>query len=197
MEFDPTLAKITSELTSHVSKKSVEAIFDKIRTVKKKGNQDEVIRSLEEIINELISDKNQLIQITQAYEEQIITQKLSEEDIEYITNEVVPLLEILLLQSNMEDAEKMRQNIEAFKPILSKETINILQILGFNFKQAIGDPLTKLVEALISSKIPPTGDKSVEIQMLVEKRQIEYLKVVQNEEFYKRLLRIYGNKFEE
>ncbi|OZB94146.1 hypothetical protein [Paenibacillus sp. XY044] len=194
MDFNPEIIKVTSELVNHVGKKSVEAIFDKIRAVKKKGNQEEVINSLEEIINELISDKNQLIQITQVYEEQLITQKLSDKDIDYITNSIVPLLESLLQQSDNEDAEKLRQNIDIFKPILSKETFNILQILGFNFKQAIGEPLTKLIESLISSKIPPTGEKAIDLQMLNEQKQVEYLKVVQDEEYYQRLLRIYGQQ---
>ncbi|WP_058300490.1 hypothetical protein [Gorillibacterium timonense] len=193
MELNSEMIKVTSELASHIGKKSVEAIFDKIRAVKQKGNQGEIISSLEEIINELISDKNQLIQITQAYEEKLIAQRISEEDIDYITNSVIPILETLIQQSGNEDIDKMRQSIDMFKPILSKETLNILQILGFNFKQAIGLPLTKLIEALISSKIPPSGDKTVELQMLVEQRQIEYLKVAQNEETYQRILRIYGH----
>lgn len=192
MDIGSESMKMASELVGQIGKKSVEAIFDKIRTVKQKGNSEEVISSLEEIINELISDKNQLIQITQAYEEKLIAQKISEEDISYITSSFIPLLESLIQQNSNEDADKIRQGIEMFKPILSKETFNILQIMGFNFKQAIGIPLTRLIEALISSKIPPTGDKAVELQTLVEQRQIEYLKVVQNEEYYRRLVSIYG-----
>ncbi|WP_106766277.1 hypothetical protein [Paenibacillus faecalis] len=191
MDIGSESMKMASELVGQIGKKSVEAIFDKIRTVKQKGNSEEVISSLEEIINELISDKNQLIQITQAYEEKLIAQKISEEDISYITSSFIPLLESLIQQNSNEEADKIRQGIEMFKPILSKETFNILQIMGFNFKQAIGIPLTRLIEALISSKIPPTGDKAVELQTLVEQRQIEYLKVVQNEEYYRRLVSIY------
>lgn len=189
MDVNPDIVKLTTGFASHLGKRSVEAIFDKIRAVKKKGNQDEVISNLEEIISELISDKNQLIQITQAYEEQLITQKMSEKDIEYITKSIVPLLEDLLEKSEGTDAENIRKGIDIFKPILSKETFNILQILGFNFKEAIGQPLTKLVGALISSKIPTSAEKSFELQMLIEQRQIEYLKVLQDEEIYQRLVK--------
>jgi len=194
MDVNPEMIRVTSEFAGHVGKRSVEAIFDKIRAVKKKGNQEEIISNLEEIINELISDKNQLIQITQAYEEQLITQKMSENDIEYITKSIVPLLEDLLEQSGGQDAENIRKGIDIFKPILSKETFNILQMLGFNFKEAIGEPLTKLTSALISSKIPTTVERTTELQILIEKRQIEYLKVVQNEKAYQRLLKAYGKQ---
>lgn len=191
MDVSPEMIKVTSEFASHVGKRSVEAIFDKIRAVKKKGNQDEVISNLEEIISELIAEKNQLIQITQAYEEQLITQKMSEKDIDYITESIVPLLEDLLKQSEGDDAKNLRKGIDTFKPILSKETFNILQLLGFNFKQAIGEPLTKLIGALISSKIP-AAERSTELQMLIEQRQIEYFKVVQDVEAYQRLLKVFG-----
>ena len=46
------------------------------------------------------------------------------------------------------------------KPILSKETFNILQILGFNFKKAIGEPMTEWIASLIKSKI--NDEKSTE-----------------------------------
>lgn len=192
MDVSSDMIKITSEFAGYLGKRSVEAIFDKIRAVKKKGDQNEIISNLEEIINELIADKNQLIQITQAYEEQLITQKMSEKDIEYITNSIVPLLEELLEQSEGNDAENLRKGIDTFKPILSKETFNIMQMLGFNFKQAIGEPLTKLVCALISSKIPSSIEISTQLQILIEQRQIELLKISQDKESYQRLFEIFG-----
>ena len=192
MDVNSEILLLGTELASIVGRKSVEAIFDKINALKKKGNKDEIIGSLEEIINELISDKNQLIQISQAYEEQIITQKMTDNEVEYITNSVVPLLEKLLMQTGGEQAENMQNTLEMIKPILSKETFNIMQILGFNFRQAIGEPLTKLVESLISSKIQDSTGKLVDLQILQTQREIEYIKISQDEESYKRLLQMYG-----
>jgi hypothetical protein len=73
MELTPEMISLGTELTVIAGKKSVEVIFDKIKGVKKKVYKEEIINSLEEIINELIADKNQLIQISQGYEEAIIT----------------------------------------------------------------------------------------------------------------------------
>lgn len=72
MDMSPEMIALGTELASIAGKKSVEAIFDKIKTVKQKGNKDEIIGNLEEIINELIADKNSLIQISRAYEEKLI-----------------------------------------------------------------------------------------------------------------------------
>ena len=74
MDIPQEVITLGAELATLTSKKSVEAICDKIRTVKKKSDKEEVIRNLEEIVNELIEDKNDLIRIAHAYEEKLITQ---------------------------------------------------------------------------------------------------------------------------
>lgn len=190
MELTPEMITLGTELASIAGRKSVEAIFDKIRAVKKKGDKDEIISNLEEIINDLISDKNRLIQISQAYEENLITQKITQEEIDYITNSIIPLLEEFLKQSSQDDSRKIQDGINAIKPILSKEIFNIMQILGFNFKEAIGEPLTELLAAFKRTKINTT-ERSLEIQMLAQQREVEYLKICQDEKAYNRLMSIY------
>ncbi|WP_458352411.1 hypothetical protein [Peribacillus frigoritolerans] len=93
----------------------------------------------------------------------------------------------------MKKAEKAIKALHIFKPILSKETLNILQLLGFNFKQAIGEPLTQLVSATIASQIPAISNTE-ELQSLQLKKEVEYLNVVQDEESFQRLLKIYGKE---
>ena len=194
MELAPEMLALGTELATIAGKRSVETIFDKIRTLKQKGDKDEIIRNLEEIINDLISDKNQLIQISQAYEENLITQKITQEEIDYIVNSIIPVLEEILKQSNQGESEKIQSGLDILKPILSKDIFNIMQILGFNFKQAIGEPLTELVASLIRSKIVAT-DKSLEFQMLAEHRAVECLKICQDEDAYDRFMRMYqGNQ---
>ena len=194
MELAPEMLALGTELATIAGKRSVETIFDKIRTLKQKGDKDEIIRNLEEIINDLISDKNQLIQISQAYEENLITQKITQEEIDYIVNSIIPVLEEILKQSNQGESEKIQSGLDILKPILSKDIFNIMQILGFNFKQAIGEPLTELVASLIRSKIVAT-EKNLEFQMLAEHRDVECLKICQDEDAYDRFMRMYqGNQ---
>lgn len=191
MEVSPEVIKLGIDLGNIVAKNSAQAIMDKIRAIKASGDKDKIIGNLEEIINDLISDKNQLIQLVQAYEEKLITQKISDSDIEYITENILPFVESLLESSNDESAEKARESMAMIKSILSKEIINILQLLGFNFKKAIGEPLTNLVSAAIASKTP-IASQSEKLQALQLTREIEYIKVVQDEETYNRLLQLYG-----
>jgi hypothetical protein len=191
MEVSPEVIKLGIDLGNIVAKNSAQAIMDKIRAIKASGDKDKIIGNLEEIINDLISDKNQLIQLVQAYEEKLITQKISDSDIEYITENILPFVESLLESSNDESAEKARESMAMIKSILSKEIINIMQLLGFNFKKAIGEPLTNLVSAAIASKTP-IASQSEKLQALQLTREIEYIKVVQDEETYNRLLQLYG-----
>lgn len=191
MELTPEMITLGTELATIAGRKSVEAIIDKIKTVKKKGDKDEIINSLEEIINELISDKNSLIQISQAYEEKLITQKITEAEIEYITQSIIPLVEKLIANGDIDEGEKMQECIDMIKSVLSKETFNIMQILGFNFKTAIGEPLTELVSSLIKSKTINSSEQAMAIQMLDQQREIEFFKVCQDEAAFNRLQSVY------
>ncbi|MCK7605402.1 hypothetical protein L3V64_003310 [Geobacillus stearothermophilus] len=189
MEINPGTASLLAT-AANIAQNNAQIIFDKIKAARASKNKDETINRLEEIINDLIHEKNQLIQILQVYEEQLITQKMSEDDINYITDKIVPLLEQFLDSIEGEETIKARQALEILKPLLSKETFNILQLLGFNFKRAIGEPLTQLLNAIITSKIPVTAEKQMEYQMLVEQRNIEYFKILQDEEASQRLLKL-------
>ena len=44
--------------------------------------------------------------------------------------------------------------LEQLKKVISSETLTIKQLIGFNFKQAIREPLTLLTRKTIESRIP-------------------------------------------
>lgn len=164
--------------------------MDRKRLAKAKDSHEETINSLEEIINSLIAEKNQLIEIAQIYDEHLVAQKISKEDIDYITNSILPLLESILEKDETDEGIKNKENLELLKPLLSAETFNILQLLGFNFKQSIGEPLTILVNKLIISNAPDLSEKTKELEIINAKRELEYFKILQDEDAYNRLLKI-------
>lgn len=169
-------------------------IWDKIRLAKEKGNNEEVINSLQDIINDLIWEKNDLKQIAQVYDEQLVSQKISEEDINYITEHLIPVIKELLETSSEEDgnAEKLQETITAVEALITKDTINMMQILGFNFKKAIGEPLTDLTNKLITSNIPVTNHANVELNILSRKLELEMIDLAKDEESFERYRRIKG-----
>ena len=68
--------------------------------------------------------------------------------------------------------------------------LTVMQLVGFNFKRAIGEPLTNLVEALID-KLKPAAE-SQDVAILSLKREIEILQIAQDEAATKRLHQLYG-----
>lgn len=188
MDMDPNLFKAGIDLGSTFVKSSAQTIMTKIKSAKATGDNEKIISNLEEIINELISDRNQLIQLTQSYEEKMITQKISEGDIEYITENIYPIIETLLEHTSSENAEKTLEALNLFKPILSKELFNIVQLLGFNFKSAIGEPLTDIIKSAITSKISVSNESRVILEAASLQRESEFYKVMQDEEAFQRYL---------
>ncbi|MDE8310494.1 hypothetical protein PT166_01930, partial [Erysipelothrix rhusiopathiae] len=173
--------KVLIELGVQVSKiaaqSTVSFIGDKIKTAKSLGDKDRTISALEEIIDDLIQDKRSLIEIAQKYEEITSFQKITEEDVEYITISLVPVLEKVLRQAALmsEDPnaiDELEVVIDTMKPIVSIETFNILQMLGFNFRDAIGQPLTELIQSLILSKAH--NDLSTELRISIHEQNKEY-----------------------
>lgn len=126
------------------ARNSADIIYDKIHLIKQKSNNQETINVLEEIVNDLISDKNELIQITKSYEEEFRTRDISDNDIEYITRELLPIVTTFLPFTGGDN-----EFVSSIKKLVSSETLKILKLLGFNYKEAIGQPLTNLVSQLI------------------------------------------------
>lgn len=187
---NPELIKASIDLSKFLIQNTTQTIIDKKKLAKAKGNNEETIQSLEEIINTLIAEKNQLIEIAQTYDEHLVSQKISENDIEYITDSLIPLLENILEKDETDEGLKNRESLEMLKPLLAKETFNILQLLGFNFKKAIGEPLTLLINKLISAQTPKTAEQSEELKVLIAQRELEYFRILQDEESFERLLQL-------
>jgi hypothetical protein len=161
------------------------AISSKIQAAKAKKNNQETINELEEIINSLIADKNELTQIAEAYKQEFVAQQISREDIEYMTEVVIPVLKDLIQQTpnndNSNSATNLEQSLDIFASLLSAEMLTVLQLVGFNFKKAIGEPLTLLLQKLIMSKIPADPQSNVEYSKLALIFNTELLKVAQDE----------------
>ena len=181
---DPNIMKASTEQAKLLAKNTTQMVNDRIRISKQATDDKKTINTLDEIITDLIAEKNKLTQIAQTFDEQMVAQKVSDVEINYITDNLLPLLDKLI--ENSEEHEENKENLEMLKPLLSKETFNILQLLGFNYKHAIGEPLTKLVNGLITSNTPSSQEEKRELETLILERDIEYYKFLQDDKAYER-----------
>lgn len=166
-------------------KNTTETIFNRIDAAKGNHDKEKTILALEEIIKDLLDDKNKLNQIIRQYEELLAIQKLSDKNIDYITENIVPLLSQVLesdivTKDNEEKAEEINKVINLLNPLLSVETLTILQLLGFNFREGIGVPLTNLVKGTINKK--ETEELNYQYNIEATKTQTELFKLLQTEE---------------
>lgn len=151
MDTNSATVELAARLKEIGTKNTVQTIYNKINLAKQKNNDKETINTLDEIINDLIADKNELLQIAAAYEQNFAAERLADSDIEYISRELLPII------STFVPAGENNLIISSVEKILSEETFKILQLMGFNFKEAIGKPLTNIVAQAIQNQTAKVG----------------------------------------
>jgi predicted helicase len=188
---DPQLQTLGLQLADTAVRHTAASVGIRISAVKAKKNNQETIAELEQIVNDLQSDRSELVRIAQAYEDELVAQRISNSDIEYISNSFVPALQQIIESapaSEGQDVATAQQVITFLQPLLSVEMVTVLQLVGFNFRKAIGEPLTELIARLILAKAQEDPSAAQEIQRLALVRETSYLEVAQDPEAYARLL---------
>lgn len=79
------------------------------------------------------------------------------------------VLDMIVKMSNGDEEQKkaQRETIEQFRELINADTLRTMQLLGFNYKAAIGEPPTRLCADKMSSSAINTVLK---IRRLVESR---------------------------
>lgn len=191
MDVSPEVQQLAVALAGSAIRNSAQTVFDRVAALRAAGKTQDTIAGLEQIINDLISDKNDLTRIAQAYQAELVAQRLTPGDVQYVTETVLPLIQQLAEGSSNGNTEQAAEMMKTLSPLLSAETVNVLQILGFNFRRAVGEPLTTLVERLILAKAPG-GEKGDDVETLKLRREIAYAEVALDSEALSRLKAIYG-----
>lgn len=146
-------------LNELAAKGTTTAVHSKIQSVKLEKNMEIVRNTYDEIINQILSEREEAVTIAQAYKEELDKVVISDEDINHLHNTVSKILEILKL---MTPDNKNLDSVEQLKELISIDTLKTMQLLGFNYKRAIGEPLTSLCSDAIlnlGSKGKPTKKK--------------------------------------
>lgn len=142
------LSEMASNLATLAVKGTVTAIHSKIESVKSEKNADALRSTYDEIINEILSEREQAIRIAQAYKEELDKVQISDEDINHLHNTVSKILDII--RGFSPQKEEALSAIEPLKDLISVDTLKTMQLLGFNYKAAIGEPLTQLCANVIN-----------------------------------------------
>ncbi|ALX05212.1 hypothetical protein [Aeromicrobium erythreum] len=147
---DPTITEALVRLAEVAARNTAGAVQTRVQTARAAKQNENTINELAEIINQLVDDRMELMSIANVLREQLVAQTITTEEISYITEKLIPTAETLMSMSGEND----KAALEALKMLVSVETLTVLQLVGFNFKAAVGEPLTEVVSEFVSSLAP-------------------------------------------
>jgi len=141
-------------LTELAVKGTTTAVVNKVKAIKEEKNADKLRGTYDEIVNELLAERDEAVRIAQAYKSELERIIISDEDIVHLHNTVSRLLEIIksvqlvsAIGKGEEEVKKVEAQVESYeqlKELISVDTLKTMQLLGFNYKAAIGKPLTEI-----------------------------------------------------
>ncbi len=163
-------AALKEVLTSGVADKAVGLVS----SVKKNLDKDKTISAYENAFTQLIQENHELKTISMGYRDQFDQIDLSEKDIDYLQQTATRLINLFIPEITDEKKEelenqlvnqqgqskqeaelvikqwekeqmKQRKSIEQLVDLIQVDTLRTVQLLGFNYREAIGEPLTELV----------------------------------------------------
>ena len=139
------LVSLGISLAELAFKGTATAISNKIKVLKDEKNSEKLRNSYDEIINELLSERDEAVRIAQSYKQELEKIVISDEDIQHLHNTVSRILEIVkaiqlanALTKGEEEVKKVELDIDANE---DKETAKkaIRKRLFYNCREGICD----------------------------------------------------------
>ena len=151
------LVRAGIELGTLTFKGTTTLVNSKIQSLKEEHNADKLRNTYDEIVNELLSEREQAIRIAQAYKEEYEKVHIDDKDIEYLHNTLEQVISLLSSFTSVEDGKE--DSMKQLVALLNKDTLKTMQLLGFNYKEAIGEPLTEVCSNAIRNKLGSLSSK--------------------------------------
>ena len=178
------LLGLGTSLTELAVKGTVTAVSNKIKAIKEEKNVEKIRNTYDAIINELLNEREEAVRIAQAYKSELEKVVISDEDIQHLHNTVSRILEIIKgiqiasAEQQGGDVNAVRTQVESYeqiKELISVDTLKTMQLIGFNYKSAIGEPLTLMLKNFILSKVTEP-DSLKAFEKIVTPELVEILK---------------------
>ena len=188
------ILELATQLASLTAKGTVSGIQTKIASMKNESNIENLKNDYNELIDQLISERAEAIRIARSYKDELEKVEISDDDITHLHNTIEKILDILketIVVENDNNREVMKQisAFEQIKNLISVDTLKTMQLLGFNFKVAIGEPLTNMLKNFINSKSPASNQYEI-FEKFITPEMVEILK---NETAYNNLKNMIGD----
>ena len=172
-KYSQPLVEMSVSLAELAIKGTATAVTNKIKTIKDEKNVEKLRNTYDEIISELLAEREEAIRIAQSYKSELDRIDISDDDIKHLHNTVSGILEIVKMMQltnaeikGQEEVERVSTQVDTYdqiKELISVDTLKTMQLLGFNYKAAIGEPLTEICANAIKN-LASKGSNSQNIQ---------------------------------
>lgn len=141
------LVEMGVSLTELAVKGTVSAVNKKVRAAKEIKEVEKLRTTYDEIINEILLEREEAVRIAQAYKSELDRITISDEDIKHLHTTISNVLDVIKKMSPTAPVD----SFESLKGLINVDTLKTMQLLGFNYKAAIGEPLTQICANAISN----------------------------------------------
>ena len=116
--YSQMLADLGTNLTALAVKGTVSTIQVKIKSIKNERNIETIRNTYDEIINQLLSEREEAIRIAQIYKSELDRIEISDDDIEHLSKTFEKILEIVKVMSPSTSISSFEQ----IKELISVDT---------------------------------------------------------------------------
>ncbi|TOY71523.1 hypothetical protein DIS13_09265 [Weissella paramesenteroides] len=149
---DETLLALNTAFAKAITEVTVEKVTNKITQIKSNHDLKKQVTDYEQLVNDLLDNKNKLELTARNYKERLEQVTISDSDIESLHNTVSTIIKLIKPLSQSENQEG-EQSMDVVLDLLNSDTLKTLQLLGYNYKKAIGEPLTQITADFLKTKL--------------------------------------------
>lgn len=135
-----TIIENGTSLATLIGSGTVTAITAKINGLKGEKNADKIRAEYDEIITKILQERADAILLAQKYKSELDRIEISEDDMKHLQNTISKIIDIIKEVSPNAPVDTFK----TIKDLITVDTLKTMQLLGFNYKAAIGEPLTEL-----------------------------------------------------
>ena len=140
LEVMSSIVESSASLATLVAGGTVTAIKGKMQSLKSEKNIEKIRAEYDEMITKILQERTDAILLAQTYKAELERIQISDEDIVHLQNTFSNVLDIMKNVSPNTPID----SFETIKDLISVDTLKTMQLLGFNYKAAIGEPLTEI-----------------------------------------------------
>ena len=129
---DETLLALNTAFAKSITEVTVEKVTNKITQIKSNHDLKKQVTDYEQLINDLLDNKNKLELTARNYKERLEQVTISDSDIESLHNTVSTVIKLVMPLSQSE-SKTDEKSIDVLLNLLNSDTLKTLQLLGYNY----------------------------------------------------------------